>query len=227
MKSIVRNKFFIIGCIVVIGFITWVTIDSIRKSATVTFEFTPSVASLYLDDKKVSSSSKVVPGTYIASVRYDGFEAYEETFTIDNDATYTVYAVLVSNDSSTANWYQENTPDDLERQRILNRQLLLESERIEQNFPIREILPYLGPSGAYRIDYGQGSRGADTQAVYIRYYTERGKELANEYIESSGYKLADYEIIYEQEEFDAPPVEDGSVDFDNDSEHFEGDGHVH
>lgn len=219
MKSIVRNKFFLIGCVLVIlGLLAWGTIDSIRKNATVTFEYTPSVATLYLNDKKVSASSKVVPGTYTASVRYEGFETYEETFTVEKDATYIMYAVLVSNDPSTATWYEEHTADDLERQRIFNAQLLAESERIEKNFPIRAILPYVGPSGAYRIDYGQGTGGNQTQAVYIRYYTQRGRELANEYVESSGYKLADYEVIYEQQDFNAPGIEEGSMDFDEDSQ---------
>ena len=227
MKSIVRNKYFIIGCIVaVLGLLIWATIDNVRKSATVLFEYTPSNASLFLDDRKVSTSTKVVPGTYKASVRQEGFTSYDEEITIAKDATYTVYAVLESNSAETASWYTDNPRDDEKRQQIYNRLATIDSDRLFKNFPIKSILPYIGPSGGYRLDYGQGSNPA-TQAVYVRYYTEKGKQLAQDFITSQGFKLEDYEIIYEQLDFNAPAITTESQDFQGDEEHFEGDGHVH
>ena len=227
IKSIVKNKYFIVGCIIVVlGLLTWATIDNIRKSVTVTFEYTPSNASLYINDKKVGIKTKITPGTHKASVRQAGFATYDEEIIVTKDETRTVYAVLEPNTDETANWYEEHPRDDEKRQQIYNKLATIDSERLFKNFPIKSILPYVGPSGGYRLDYGQGSN-KNTQAVYVRYYTEKGKQLAQDYIKSEGFKLEDYEIIYEQLDFNAPTIDDGSEDFGAEDEHYEGDGHVH
>lgn len=205
MRFIVRYKKLLVISVsaIVLGLFIWFTVDYAARNATIIVEYTPSSSSVKINGRSASANNRIRPGQYTVEVIRDGFESYSETVTVDKGQTSTIYAVLESNREDTADWYKEHPQDAKKREQILDARFTTQSAEIEKNFPISAVLPYIPPRGAYRIDYGAGSEPG-SQAVYISYYTEVGKKLAEERIVEMGYKLEDYEIIYRKENYEAP-----------------------
>lgn len=163
-------------------------------------EHTPRKAKVFIDGSAKSSKTKVLPGEHKIAVSMDGFETFVEEVNVKEGEVVTVYAVLNSNAYYTANWYDEHPEDDQLKERLIDRSYIAQGEKIKKNFPIMDMLPYVGPRGAFQVDYGKSTK-EDTQAIYISYYTDVGREKAEQWIVDQGYKLDDFEIIYRQKEY--------------------------
>ena len=172
MKFIERNKKLVIFLsiftgLIIILFAGYFIISNLNApSSTIIVQYTPQKATVYINGEKKSNENKVSPGEYTVKVSLDGFAPYEKKVSIKDEETITLYAILESNAYYTANWYKENPKDAELRERLTDRAYIARGKEIEKNFPIMKILPYVGPRGGFRVDYGIGTI-PDSQAIYI------------------------------------------------------------
>lgn len=206
MRFFVEHKksiLIIIG-LAVAGLVTWTVYYLTAYNASLVIKHTPQDASVIIDGRPASVENRIKPGDYTISVVFDGFTTYRETIYVASGQEAVVYAILEPKTERTANWYSDNASDGQLREQLLDERYIQDYEAAEAAFPIMSILPYIPPRGVYQIHYGMGTE-PNTQAVYISYYSEEGKQLAEEYITDNGFKLEDYEIIYKKQEFGVSP----------------------
>ena len=202
----------IIVTTVLLGVLGFLTIQHIKKTATITIEYAPVSATAFINNKKASKDNKVEPGTYEVVIKKDGFRTNTQKVTVKNKEIKTVLAVLSPNSDSTKDWYSNNEEDQNMAQYIFDSKAAEDAAAAASSFKISSILPYIGPKYSYRIDYGVSKKKKSKQAVYISYYTDSGKKAAQDYIVSKGYKLEDYEIIYSKVRLNPETLENEPVE---------------
>lgn len=185
--------------VLLVGGLVWLLVDRAQKTATINVTITPESSQITIDGKQASSSNRIRPGAYVVSVEKEGFHSYEESVDVGSNEVIDLYVALEPSSDETQGWYDENPEDAGALERVLDNQYTQEATTITENFPVISILPYIAPRGAYTINYGL-SQQADTQAIYISYYTDVGRDLALQYIRDNGFNPDDYEIIYEKME---------------------------
>lgn len=198
-----KKEIIAIGAVIGLGLFGWLVYYSLTYRATIFIDFTPSDAKVKLDGKKGSDKNRLKPGEYKIEVSRDGFESHKETIKVNSGEEVTVYAALKPSSQETEGWYGDKASEYQKREKILSDKYDADSEKAMENFKIVKILPFTGPGGGYQIDYGVGS-DPNTQAVYISYYTDVGKKLAQDYIKDQGYDLKNYEVKYKKKSFEAP-----------------------
>lgn len=176
-------------------------------SAKITLTFAPKSADAKIGDMRASfGDNDVKPGTYKVEISKKGFATYTQTVTAEAGKTLLVEAALVSNDPSTADWYQTHTDDYTIAQGIGDRRADREYTYMTNTFPIAKDLPIVGVGSTYRVDYGISPTDSTKYAVLISYDTEADKQDALTAIRTKGYTLSDYEVVYSQ---NSPIVLDG------------------
>lgn len=165
-------------------------------TATLDINYAPESASVTINGKSANrGKNQVIPGRYELKINREGFAEYKTTIEVKKGETKLVEAILVSNNPSTANWYEENASDYKIAQAIGDGQDDRHYDEVLKKFPIMKDLPMNGIYDSYQVFYeiANNSRG---YAVVVSYQSEAAKKDAIAMIEEKGYKLTDYEIIY-------------------------------
>ena len=205
--------FIVVGLFVVmVAIIVFMAFQEAKKTATILVEFSPLSAEVTLNGKKGSDTNKVVPGKYTVVIKKDGFESYSEDVTVAKGDSETIYAVLESNSSETADWYDNHEDDYTKAGEISSGQATKAMAEEMEKFQISAILPHAGDKNIYNINYGESKTKENSLAVFITYYTDIGKEAANKYITDAGYNLDDYEIVYTKVRINPQTFEDEPVE---------------
>lgn len=179
-------------------------------SGTISLKFAPKSATAKIGSAAAKfGSNRVRPGTYTVTIEKKGFATYTKEITVKNGENVAVAAALVSNDPSTANWYQTHTDDYTIAQDIGDDAADQAHVQMKTEFPIAQVLPIIGLYSTYRVDYGKSPTKNGTYAVYISYQTEADKQKAIQAVKDKGYDLSKYEVIYEQ---DAPSGEGVTIE---------------
>jgi|GEM_PF-1453093 len=177
---------------------------SVKKSiysATITLTYAPKSSDVKIGSTQgVFGDNDVQPGTYKVVISKKGFDTYTEEVTVTYGQKVSVEAALVSNDPSTANWYQTHTEDYTIAQGITDRKADKQYANMIETFPIAKDLPIVGLYSAYRVDYGVSPTEQGKLAVYITSQTEAYKQQAIAAVQAKGYDLANYEVVYKQSE---------------------------
>ena len=122
-------------------------------SATLNFVYTPTVATIMVDEKEVKSDTyRVKPGEHTIVAKMDRFETQEKKVVIEEGGEGTVYFILESNDPSTANWYLEHEDDERLKEGIMGKMYNDAMDEMLEKYPATEFLPY--NTGIYQIGYG-------------------------------------------------------------------------
>jgi FlaG/FlaF family flagellin (archaellin) len=171
-------------------------------SGTINLKFAPKSATAKIGTSSAQfGDNKVHPGTYTVTISKQGFATYTEKVTVNNGQTVSVATALVSNDPSTADWYQTHTDDYSIAQDIGDDAADQAHVTMKKEFPIAQVLPIVGLYSTYRVDYGKSPTKTGKYAVYISYQTEADKQKAIQVVKDKGYELSEYEVVYTQ---DAP-----------------------
>jgi len=168
-------------------------------TAKITLEVSPATSNITVNgvDRK-SGEIKVRPGNYKIICTHDGFETVTQSIVVKNGDNPYVGIVLVSNSTSTANWYASHSSDEQLAETITGKNSDLVSAIITKKLPLVSSLPFIDLN--YRIDYGQSKQhpnDSSAVALYIKYYTPEAKQQALEWIKFKGYDPTKLEIIYQ------------------------------
>lgn len=168
-------------------------------SAKITLEFAPKSSVATLNGRRVRAGTiRVRPGAMNIRVEKDGFETQSKTFTAEGSHNTYVGIALLSNDPSTADWYDNNPEDNIILQAIYGTNYTDAAETGTKSLPLIERLPYFGAGYEYQIDYGidPDESKKDTETIFITVYKPGGKEAALDWIRREGYDVSKLKIIY-------------------------------
>lgn len=194
-----RRNLIIVGIIVIFGglfaFVGYSFWHSNTYSATILLTYTPTSAVATINGEPIQSGkTKVKPGTYTIMIKKDGFASQSSSVVATKDQTNTVSVSLLSNNPSTADWYNNNPADQTINESLGAQSAAAAADQLQATFPVSSILPLAGPS--YEVDYGASPDKNGQFAIFITFYTVTGKQDALDAIQALGYSASDYETIY-------------------------------
>lgn len=164
------------------------------KTAQLEIEVAPSDAVIVLNDKRVRvGKRRVEPGTYTVTVSRDGFDIQTKNIKLQKGSDEYVGFALVSNNPSTANWYNEHPRDQKIAERVSS--IDFDEHATENTDPIVGDLPFLGPGLEYRIDYGSTD---DQQKVHltVSFVSPEAKADAVAWFANNNYDINKYVVTY-------------------------------
>ncbi|MFZ1249552.1 MAG: PEGA domain-containing protein [Candidatus Saccharimonadales bacterium] len=170
-----------------------------RYSAKITVEFTPASSTATLDGKKIGAGTlRVRPGSKTIRVTHPGFSEASQVYSLRKHETTYVGVVLESNSPSTTNWYSTHPADQKLVEKIagLNMESVARKALILEPF-IKE-LPFVGPGGIFRVDYGQTDSATGKPKIIIQADSKEAADDALSWIRTKGYKPESMKITYQK-----------------------------
>lgn len=185
----------------VAGFLVIIIASSVHLSALsakVLVQAAPEKSTITLDGKKIRPGQHSIrPGTHTLVISKAGFASFSTTFKVAKDEKRFVGTALTPNSPETANWYQTHPADAKIAEGISSKNSDQSSQDAQAKLPIIKSLPFVDQ--LYRIDYGRSQaqpNNPDSVALYIKYYSDAGKQQALQYLEHKGVNPTKTEIIY-------------------------------
>jgi hypothetical protein len=194
-----RKQLTILAAMVVLTLIIGFTVTSLfKKPANISIVVAPSTAVLTIDGKPAKSgNSHVPPGAHTLKARFDGFSTVTQKFTAVDGKVLSLNALL--NPNSTVGYdYLNQHPEEQHNREALGGKLFAQgTEKAAKKTPIIVSLPYY--DRFFRVDYGPSTKNpSDTTAttLYVTYYTDEGRQEADDWLTLEGVNTATAEIIY-------------------------------
>ena len=183
-----------------IGVLAFLTISREKNVSYIDLVVVPSGSSVKLDGKGVKSGLlAVAPGNHKIIVSRPGFSTQTENISLELKEQRFVGIGLLPNSPETRSWYRDHPDEQLILESISSRSFDQFSEDIVKKVPLVAELPFIDQ--LYRIDYGasrQQPSNPSAVAIYVKYYSQSGKQQAIDWIKFKGYDPANLEIIYEK-----------------------------
>ena len=196
------GKWFILGTAVIVGFCVWFFVANSRANNNASFislSVAPSSSSAKLDNKGVKSGKiNVKPGKHTIIVSKKGFSTQINTVDLKTKETKYVGIALLPNSPETKNWYKEHPDDQLLLESISSNSFDQYTKNAVEKNPLIKDLPLI--DRFYRVDYGQSLQHPDdpsAMGIYIKYYSQDGKQQALDWIKFKGYDPSQLEIIFQ------------------------------
>lgn len=164
----------------------------------ITIEVSPADSVVTINGKKRNKGTiNVRPGVYSIVFSRQGFTIESKSVSVAKGETKYVGVSLVSNSPATANWYTNHPSDAKMLEGISSKNYDLFSAEQTKKYPLIKNLPFI--DRLYRVDYGRSQtypNDPTAVAIYVKYYSELGKQQALEWLEFKGYSPNNIEIIY-------------------------------
>lgn len=196
----IRMKLFAICFVVVFAalFFFW-TFRAHTESAHLTLEIAPAKGShLTVDGKGYrAGKSSFKPGTYSVVMSHPGFTTVSQQIRLAKGDNQYFGAALVPDTRATTDWYNKNPKDEKLAEGISSNNADQLSKFQAASMPLVKDLPFVDQF--YRIDYGPSlkyPKNPSKVAIYVKYYSQQGKQQADDWLGFKGYDPAKLEIYY-------------------------------
>jgi hypothetical protein len=163
----------------------------------VTVRSIPNDLTLTLDGEPVAANGdlKVKEGKHTLTGERRGFQSYTRTVSVQADTQVKMY--LFSNGDVGREW-ERNHPDQvLQTEEEDGRKYQERTDRLTQNYPILQELPYVGPG--FTANYGASKAdpaNPEKLAIYLKITFPEGKKASRDWLAGHGYDLSELELIY-------------------------------
>ena len=157
----------------------------------------PNDLTLTLDGKPVAANGelKVKQGKHTLTGERRGFESHTQTVEVRGDMHLKMY--LFSNSEAGRQWEKGHPEQVLEAEEEANRKYQERTNRLTQNYPILQELPYVGPG--FTVNYG-ASKADPTDpeklAFYIKLTYPDGQQASTDWLAGHAYNPTNLELIY-------------------------------
>lgn len=196
------GAFLILVLLVSLGFLIYGRIFS----ATLSIMVAPSIASVRVGDAtfSVSGEYKMMPGEYNVEISAEGFETKTGKITLKADETSDVHLYLVSNDASTADWYETHAGDGLIVGGIQSAEMTSRVNKLLEKEPVLSKLPLTVEY--YSDDFSEYTKYTISYALddskrgfylIVKDYTGAGETSAISKLTEIGMDTAGVELKYE------------------------------
>lgn len=199
-----RNKRIIVIIIVLlVGLAAFVLF--FHKSSNVNLFISPGPAKVIVDNSKQVQAGTfyLAPGKHTFKASFEGF--YNKTINFTATTNLQTLNILLEPSTQVGFDWLKNHPDDARaRQKVGGEQYNQAATQLLREFPIVAKLPYQGPGGEYAIGYG--SLISNKLGIDITFYTTAGKQSALEWLQSQGYDMSTFSILYIDKTYQPPVV---------------------
>lgn len=159
-------------------------------------EFTISIDGKKGELKKTGDSLSLSPGTHSVSISRDEFKTYETSITVKNKENFEVLIALEPlTDAARELLNSEKSQAII--QRITGKRMTSDIEKVRTDYPIISKLPiedkYFTISSCPSVKY---PNDATKVAICVYLFDPEAKESADDELQSLGFNLDDYEILY-------------------------------
>lgn len=193
-----RKIWLVIISIILLSLVIGAAMLARSYPSKVTIEVSPADSVVTINGKKRGQGTiNVRPGTYSIVASRQDFATQSKSISVVKGETKYVGLLLVSNSPATTNWYIDHPADAKKLEGISSKNFDLVSAEQTNRYPLIKSLPLIDQ--VYRIDYGRSLVHSDDPiaiAIYIKYYSEGGKQQALEWLKFKGYSPENLEIIY-------------------------------
>lgn len=177
------------------GFFAFQAFSNRDKTAVLTLEFAPKSASALIGGIKAKQGTqRQLPGTYDIVISKNGFKTKKITVTLKKGDNGYTGVVLESDSPDTKDWFDKHPDDQKLAEKISSRNYDAESDKASK-IPILADLPFVGPGEYFRIDYNGVTEKGQT-SITITFIDEESKDEALQWMQTQGYKAADYDIAF-------------------------------
>jgi hypothetical protein len=205
-KQLKKNRGFLVALItgaivlvlVSIAIITGI-IDA-RKTASIDVLVAPKSASVKINGHHYGNGFyKVEPGDFTVVITKDGFEPYEESFSLAAGETKQLAVYLTQTDGG-YDWYLQHPEDDLIMTSVGDKQADATAAQMLEQYPILSILPHRDNEGTFDYTISPKFKGNELTGLTIELNTcaEYSKGIytneALRWLSGQGYNPSDYQI---------------------------------
>lgn len=196
MQRLTRIIAIVVVCMLALGgFFAFRAYSNRDKTALISIEFAPKSASAVIGENNIKQGAqKVLPGTYNIVISKNGFKTKKITVTLKKGDNGYTGVVLESDSPDTKDWFDRHPDDQKLAEKISSRNYDAESDKASK-IPILADLPFVGPGEYFRIDYN-GLTDKGQASISITFVDEESKDDALLWMETQGYKAADYDIAF-------------------------------
>jgi len=200
-----QKKYLRIGIIAaVLAVVTAATVTFILNSrmasmGKLTTIVVPDDALMTINGKSAAINKKigVTPGEYTVKVKRSGFKEQEQKLSIKKTDNKELRFFLEPSTPEGFNWLTNHPEQAMKAESLSSKEFDEQSKRITEKLPLINDLPFIDQF--YRIDYGVSEKSpddSDAVAIYIKYWSDQGKQDALDWIRFKGYDPNKLEIIY-------------------------------
>jgi hypothetical protein len=200
-----QKKYLRLGIIVaVMAVIVTITITFIVNSRTanmgkLTTIVVPDDALMTINGKNAAINKKigVTPGEYTVKVKRSGFKDQEQKLSIKKTDNKEMRFFMEPSSPEGFNWLTNHPEQALKAESLTSKEFDEQSKRIVEKLPLIEELPFIDQF--WRVDYGVSEKYPDDSeavALYVKYWSEQGKQDALDWIKFKGYDPEKLEIIF-------------------------------
>lgn len=184
--------------ILIAGLVYWQIHENSVLSAKLTIQMAPASGSkININGKdRKAGVIKVKPGNYQVVISHPGFATSTRSVLVVKGDNKYIGVALVSNSSSTANWYKNNPGDERLAEAISSKNFAVLQSEQEKSLPLIKDLPLIDQQ--YRVDYGKSLKHPTDPAavaIYVTYYSNDGKQQALDWLKFKGYTPSNTEVI--------------------------------
>jgi len=185
--------------IVVVIAVTTAIIDS-YKTARIDVLVAPKSASVKINGGNYNNGShRVTPGVFTVVITKDGFDSYEESFSLAAGETKDLAVYLVQTDGGW-DWYLTHPEDDMIMTGVGSKQADARAAEMMARYPILRILPYHDSEGTY--DFSISPKFSDEKLVALSIELNSCSEYSKgiyrnealKWLRDNGFNPNDYEI---------------------------------
>lgn len=192
-----KNKLAIVGIFFALIIVVLLAFTAFKPEPNLILQIAPTKAKIVINGKEIKGDKvNLAPGGYKLAASFEGFRTETQNFTIKEGET-TELIVLLNPNSEIGKQYLRDNPDEQFKRESLGGIISkkLSSELTEKN-PILESLPFV--DRLFRVDYGASEDTSDPTAIaiYVTYYSELGKQEADEWLKFKGVDLTQEELLY-------------------------------
>jgi len=185
--------------IVLIIAATMYIINSFR-TASIDVLVAPESARVIINGKEYSNGTyKIEPGNFTVTITKDGFNGYQESFSLSAGQTKDLAVYLTQTDGG-YDWYLNHPSDDLIMTRIGDKQASDKSAEMLAKYPILSVLPHRDDDGSYDYTINPKFSGDTLKSLVIElnscsdYSKPIYKAEALKWLSDQGYNPNDYAI---------------------------------
>lgn len=183
----------------VVVLVGWFIYRSHTLSARLTLEVAPTGSHININGKSSREGQlKVKPGSYHLTFSQSGFSDYSKDIQLSKGGSAYVGVSLFPSSAATQDWYKSHPTDAKKAEGISSKNFDQISSEQQRRLPLIKDLPFTDQ--LYWVDYGRSIKSPNDPnaiAIYIKYYSEPGKQQALDWIKFKGYDPAKLEIIYQ------------------------------
>ncbi|MDB5175770.1 MAG: hypothetical protein JWM81_628 [Candidatus Saccharibacteria bacterium] len=189
----------ILAAMVVLTLVIGFAVTSLfKKPANISITVAPSTAVLTIDGKAAKrGDSHVTPGEHTLKARFDGFTTITQKFTA-TDGKIAPLTVLLNPNSVVGYDYLNQHPEEQHNREALGGKLFAQgTQKAAQKTPIIGSLPYY--DRLFTVNYGPSTKNPSDHTattLYVTYYSDEGRQEANDWLEFKGVNTATAEIVY-------------------------------